>query len=104
MPLLDLTPYLMGDPAAAFRRAPTEQEMNRARWNGTQIDARLTERRIHEYTWHPRSKVLNLNVGDFLKVKGKTAKTTALKTLRKFGMAGVGRRLEDGFWQVVRTA
>jgi len=108
MPLLDLTAELMGDPAASFRRAPTEQEMNRARYNGATIETKLLEKYTRKpgdvQSSHPYSKVLNLPVGGFLIKDSKLLATSALKTLRNYGLNGVANKMECGRYQVVRTA
>ena len=108
MPLVDVTAILCGDPAAADRRAPTQQERDRATYWGPCIEQKLmakyTRKPEEVQRSHPYSKVLNLPIGGFLIKDNKCLATSALKTLRNYGLNGVANKLECGRYQVVRTA
>ena len=108
----DLTPYLMGDPGTSYRRSPTLAEANRASCTKYDSSSMTYQRSKEAYSkdekqrrrMHPRSKVLNLSQGEWVRVASKGAATSALKTMRSYGLGAVCRPFGDGSFQVVRTA
>lgn len=106
MPLLDLTPYLMGDPSAAFRRAPTEQEMNRSQHHKLTWDYALSpssKRFIGELFAAPQRKKRLLAVGHSIKKHSKPSAYHVIRHLRVYGMDGIMRKLDSGEYMVIRT-
>ena len=100
--LRDLTPTLMGDPCTAFRREPTEAEMNRpCMFN--RLEYKVRERRTL-VTRHPRSQVLNLPVGGWVIKPTKKGAVSTMKHMRAYGFSCHCVPTHEGKFQVIRTA
>ena len=98
----DLTPRLMGDPSTAYRRSPTEEEMNRP-CNFNRLEFKVRERRTL-VTRHPRSQLLNLPVGGWVIKPTKKGAVSAMKHMRTYGLQCHCIPTSEGKYQVIRTA
>ena len=98
----DLTPYLMGDPITAYRRAPTAQEMeHRCQFN--RLEFKVRERRVL-VTKHPRSRILNLPVGGWVIKPTRKGAVSVMKHMRAYGLQCHCISTSEGKYQVIRTA
>jgi len=106
---VDLAPYLMGDPIAAYRRPPTVEEIER-------LDRRAEERRRGPYTYQRKVResrglqlpkdlrLLTLQVGESIDFSSKVrAESSRAWMYRNFQQCSV-RRLSDGKYWLRRVA
>lgn len=98
----DLTPYLMGDPIATYRRSPTEKEMAlNTQFN--RLEFKVRDRRVI-IKRHPRSQVLNLPVGGWVIKPTRKGAVSTMKHMRAYGLQCHCVPTSEGKYQVIRTA
>ena len=98
----DLTPYLMGDPCTAYRRQPTQAEMNHP-CSFNRLEFKVREHRII-VTRRPRSQVLNLPIGGWVIKPTKKGAVSTMKHMRAYGLQCHCIPTSEGKYQVIRTA
>jgi len=98
MPLKDLTAELMGDPAAAYRRAPTLEEMTKPNQHcGFNLETHV--RRQKEST----RGYLSWEVGESRPVADLHRARNAVTWFSKRGMRATMRKQPDGTFMITRV-
>jgi len=96
--LRDITPYLMGDPCTAIRRAPTETEMNRHCGAGIPKYDRLT-RANYDVGCTPRgsSEIRRMKVNDTVYRDTRSGARYVLMQMDSLGMRGRHQRVGERY-------